>query len=85
MGQFGLISLGADYLLSEKAQLGLSFHYDRMTDPSDLDAELSGNGWLAGPYASLELGKGVFWDTRFFQHHRHAFLGRQIRHAPLAV
>ncbi|QRY64854.1 putative Ig domain-containing protein (plasmid) [Ensifer sp. PDNC004] len=62
-GNFGMVSLGADYLLSEKALLGLSFHYDRMTDPTDEDAELSGNGWLAGPYASFELGKSIFWDT----------------------
>ncbi|MEI3856160.1 MULTISPECIES: autotransporter outer membrane beta-barrel domain-containing protein [unclassified Ensifer] len=24
---------------------------------------MDGNGWLAGPYASLEIGKGVFSDT----------------------
>ncbi len=62
-GNFGMVSLGADYLLSERALLGLSFHYDRMTDPTEEDTELSGNGWLAGPYASFELGKGIFWDT----------------------
>ncbi|WP_269932720.1 putative Ig domain-containing protein [Aminobacter sp. HY435] len=62
-GSFGMVSLGADYLVSEKALVGLSFHYDRMTDPTDEDAELSGNGWLVGPYASFELGKDVFWDT----------------------
>ena len=62
-GSFAMLNVGADYLLSEKALVGLSFHYDRMTDPTDADAELTGNGWLAGPYASLELGKGVFWDT----------------------
>lgn len=62
-GNFGMLSAGADYLLSEKVLLGLSFHYDRMSDPTDADAILSGNGWLAGPYASVELGDGVFWDT----------------------
>ncbi|MCJ8055281.1 putative Ig domain-containing protein [Shinella curvata] len=62
-GSFAMLNLGADYLISEKALVGLSFHLDRMTDPSDADAELTGNGWLAGPYASLEIGKGVFWDT----------------------
>ena len=62
-GNFGMVSLGADYLLSEKALLGLSFHYDRMTDPTDEATELSGNGWLAGPYATFEIGKGIFWDT----------------------
>ena len=34
-----------------------------MTDPLEPDAALSGNGWLAGPYASIELGEGVFWDA----------------------
>ncbi|MGF6258773.1 hypothetical protein OKW20_005900 [Ensifer sp. LBL] len=62
-GTFGLLSAGADYLLSEKVLVGLSFHLDRMTDPTDADAELTGNGWLAGPYASFELGTGVFLDT----------------------
>jgi len=62
-GSFAMLNFGADYLLSEKALLGLSFHYDNMSDPTDEDAELTGNGWLAGPYASLEIGDGVFWDT----------------------
>ena len=62
-GSFAMLNLGADYLISDKALVGVSFHLDRMTDPSDADAELTGNGWLAGPYASFEIGKGVFWDT----------------------
>ncbi|WP_349961798.1 putative Ig domain-containing protein [Rhizobium sp. ZPR3] len=61
-GSFAMINMGADYLISDHALIGLSFHYDRMTDPTDEDAELTGNGWLAGPYASLEIGKGVFWN-----------------------
>ncbi|WP_348648908.1 hypothetical protein [Rhizobium sp. P38BS-XIX] len=67
-GSFGMVNMGVDYLLSEKALVGLSFHYDRMTDPTDQDAELTGNGWLAGPYASLELGKGVFWNGSLGAH-----------------
>lgn len=62
-GSFGMVSLGADYLLSEKALVGVSLHYDRMSDPTDEDALLTGNGWLAGPYASFEFGKGLFWNT----------------------
>ena len=62
-GSFGMLNLGADYLLSDHALLGLSFHLDRMTDPTDEDATLTGNGWLAGPYASLEIGRGVFWNA----------------------
>ncbi|THF63630.1 hypothetical protein E6C76_13630 [Pseudothauera nasutitermitis] len=62
-GRFGMLSAGADYLLTDKALAGLSFHYDRTTDPTKEDVELTGNGWLAGPYASFELGSGVFWNT----------------------
>ncbi|MBD8694526.1 autotransporter outer membrane beta-barrel domain-containing protein, partial [Rhizobium sp. CFBP 13717] len=62
-GNFGMISTGADYLVSDKFLVGLSFHYDHMTDPTDEDAELTGNGWLAGPYSSVEIGKNTFWDT----------------------
>lgn len=62
-GNFGMVSAGADYLVSEKILVGVSAHFDRMTDPTDEDAEITGSGWMAGPYASLEIGNGVFWDT----------------------
>uniref|UniRef100_UPI003F4955FB putative Ig domain-containing protein n=1 Tax=Ensifer adhaerens TaxID=106592 RepID=UPI003F4955FB len=62
-GNFALFSVGADYLISERALVGLSFHYDYTSDPTDEDAELTGNGWLAGPYASFEIGQGVFLDA----------------------
>lgn len=62
-GSFAMLNMGADYLLNDRALVGLSFHYDHMTDPTDEDAELKGNGWLAGPYASVEIGKGVFWNA----------------------
>ncbi|WP_171904860.1 putative Ig domain-containing protein [Hoeflea olei] len=65
-GNFAMVSAGADYLLSQRALLGLSFHFDRMTDPTDADATLKGNGWLIGPYASFEIGNGVFWDASAF-------------------
>ncbi|MDO1581089.1 putative Ig domain-containing protein [Rhizobium oryzicola] len=62
-GSFAMLNLGMDYLLNERALLGLSFHYDRMIDPTKQDAKLYGNGWLAGPYASVELMKDIVWDT----------------------
>ncbi|MHA4735204.1 autotransporter outer membrane beta-barrel domain-containing protein [Ensifer adhaerens] len=62
-GNFGLFSVGADYLVNDGTLVGLSFHYDYMTDPTDEDAELKSNGWVAGPYASFEIGKGVFLDA----------------------
>ncbi len=65
-GSFAMLSAGADYLLADWALLGVSFHYDRMSDPTPNGARLSGNGWLAGPYASIEVYRNVFWDTRLF-------------------
>lgn len=62
-GSFGMISAGADYLINDKALVGLSFHYDRMADPVGAGGQFTGDGWLAGPYASFEIGSGVFWDT----------------------
>ncbi|WMT92720.1 cadherin-like beta sandwich domain-containing protein [Pelagibacterium sp. H642] len=62
-GTFALLSVGADYLLNDKALVGLSFNYDRMRDPMGNDTFLSGSGWHVGPYASFEIGDGVFWDT----------------------
>ncbi|WP_457579737.1 autotransporter outer membrane beta-barrel domain-containing protein [Ensifer canadensis] len=65
-GGFGLFSAGVDYLISEKALIGFSFHVDHMTDPTADDAEISGTGWLAGPYTSLELTTGIFFNTSLF-------------------
>jgi large repetitive protein len=62
-GRFGMVSAGIDYLLTDRALVGFSVHLDRMDDPTGEDASLTGNGWVAGPYASLEIGNGVFWDT----------------------
>jgi len=62
-GNFTMLNLGTDYLVSDKLLVGVSFHYDHMTDPTDGDADLKGNGWLAGPYASVEIGRNVFWNA----------------------
>jgi ethanolamine utilization microcompartment shell protein EutS len=62
-GTFGLLNLGADYLVSDHLLVGLSLHADRMTDPTDEDERLTGLGWLAGPYASMEIASDIFLDT----------------------
>ncbi|MBW8445216.1 MAG: putative Ig domain-containing protein, partial [Arenimonas sp.] len=62
-GTFAMLSAGADYMIGERALIGFSMHFDRMTDPTDGDAKLVGNGWLAGPYASIALGDNLFLDT----------------------
>ncbi|KQW31282.1 hypothetical protein ASE36_03175 [Rhizobium sp. Root274] len=62
-GTFGLLNLGADYLVSDHLLVGLSLHLDRMSDPTDEDERLTGLGWLAGPYASMEIARDIFLDT----------------------
>ncbi|TPP10288.1 Ig-like domain-containing protein [Rhizobium glycinendophyticum] len=62
-GTFGLFNLGADYLISDHLLVGLSLHLDRMSDPTDEDERLTGLGWLAGPYASMEIARDIFLDT----------------------
>lgn len=62
-GSFAQLSTGIDYLLNERALVGLSFHLDHVTDPIDADARLSGDGWLVGPYGSFEIARGVFLDS----------------------
>jgi len=62
-GSFTQLSGGIDYLLNERALVGLSLHLDRVTDPIGADAEVSGDGWLVGPYGSFEIAEGVFLDT----------------------
>ncbi|ODT83821.1 MAG: hypothetical protein ABS76_02645 [Pelagibacterium sp. SCN 64-44] len=65
-GRYGVISLGADYMPSQQALFGLSAHFDSLSDPTDTNTTVSGNGWMAGPYASFEIARGVFWDMSLF-------------------
>lgn len=62
-GDFALLSTGVDYLLNDGALVGLSFHLDHLTDPTDADAQLTGNGWLVGPYGAFEIARGIFLDS----------------------
>lgn len=62
-GLFGLASGGFDYLLSEHVLAGVSFHIDHLSDPLANGTTITGQGWLAGPYASFEIGEGVFFDA----------------------
>nr|WP_316654850.1 IPT/TIG domain-containing protein [uncultured Gellertiella sp.] len=62
-GTFALFSAGVDYLVSDRLLVGFSVHYDHDSDPLDQGTLITGNGWLAGPYASLQLAPHVFFDT----------------------
>ncbi|MCE5973046.1 autotransporter domain-containing protein [Sinirhodobacter sp. WL0062] len=63
-GEFGLISFGADFLASERLSLGLMAQFDS-SDETAADAfDISGKGWLFGPYLSTELSRNLFMSAR---------------------
>jgi len=67
-GGFGLLSLGADYLVNDRLLAGLALHIDTMDDVSGM-TRVDGKGMLVGPYISTELGQGVFFDASLLYGH----------------
>ena len=64
-GHFGLVSVGADYVLNPSLLLGAMVQFDTMRLHSDSKlTDASGSGWMAGPYATLKLSDHVFLQTR---------------------
>lgn len=64
-GHFGLVSLGADYVVNSRLLVGAMLQYDTMSERSEGEARaIEGQGWMAGPYATLRLGDGIFWRVR---------------------
>ncbi len=64
-GHIGLVSVGADYVLSRSLLVGTMVQFDSMTQRSNLQAtEASGFGWMAGPYATVRVSENVFWQGR---------------------
>jgi outer membrane autotransporter protein len=64
-GHFGLLTIGADYVVSPKLLLGALVQFDSMSEHSDsLATDVSGNGWMAGPYATLRLSDHLFLQAR---------------------
>jgi hypothetical protein len=69
---FGLFQLGADWLVSENALIGVMVQIDEMSETADdlveaagaiRGAELEGAGWMAGPYAVWEFAEGTTLDV----------------------
>jgi len=53
--------LGADWLVSDTALIGLLGQYDKLDGSSDAP---EGDGWMVGPYATLKLSEHVYGDVR---------------------
>lgn len=63
-GDFGLVTLGADYLVSPDLLVGGFIQVDRLSQSSSADdTSISGTGWLVGPYATARLTENLFLDV----------------------
>jgi hypothetical protein len=62
-GLFSTGTVGADYLLTDDLLIGAFLSVDHLTQSATPFAdEISGLGWLAGPYATLQLGDNLYLD-----------------------
>ncbi|MDE2446959.1 MAG: autotransporter outer membrane beta-barrel domain-containing protein, partial [Alphaproteobacteria bacterium] len=61
-GQFGMVTLGADYVFNPNLLMGVYSQFDMMSQTSGTN--ISGNGWMAGPYVTARLSDTVFWQAR---------------------
>ncbi len=61
----GILYLGADYLVNPWILVGALVQFDWMDDESKkLNTDVSGDGWMAGPYVSLRLSEHILFDAR---------------------
>lgn len=64
-GHFGMMSASIDYLVRPGFLAGVMAQYDRMDEQFDvLGFEISGHGWMAGPYLGFRLSDNLFLDAR---------------------
>ena len=62
---FGLYYLGVDLMASENLLVGALLQWDRAeTVTGTYRSEVSGDGWLAGPYVVARLAENVYLDAR---------------------
>lgn len=64
-GSFGLVGLGADYLVNEDLLAGVALYVDFMRDIADT-GEITGNGALIGPYVSVAIAEGMTLDAGLY-------------------
>lgn len=63
-GDFVLVHVGADYLLTPNSLLGVSVQYDEVDQLGLASAaSISGNGWMIGPYYTHRLSDRLYLDA----------------------
>jgi hypothetical protein len=64
-GHFGVVYLGADYLVNPGFLVGALLQVDSMTESSkSLNSDVRGTGAMAGPYVSARISENFFFDAR---------------------
>ena len=64
-GHFGVVYLGADYVINSSLLVGALVQYDRTKETSDAQStRIEGRGWMVGPYATLRLAPNVYFQGR---------------------
>jgi len=65
-GTFGVVYTGADQLVTPDILVGALVQYDWFRQEQDTGGgEVTGRGWMAGPYATFRLDDRLFADMRF--------------------
>jgi outer membrane autotransporter protein len=64
-GHVGVLYVGGDYRLTENMIVGVLAQFDWAKDDSSvLASEVSGNGWMVGPYLSARVHDNIYFDLR---------------------
>ncbi len=63
-GRFGVVYLGADYLITPDVLIGLMAQYDWLKKDYDTNGHVKGQGWMVGPYAALRFGEALYLDVQ---------------------
>jgi hypothetical protein len=64
-GHFGILYLGADYLVTPSVLVGALVQLDWTEEASgEDDSSVEGFGWMVGPYLSARITPHLFFDTR---------------------
>ncbi|MEQ8748086.1 autotransporter outer membrane beta-barrel domain-containing protein [Pyruvatibacter sp.] len=63
-GSFGVVYAGADQLVTPDILVGALVQYDWFRQNADNGGEVTGTGWMAGPYATFRLDDVLFADVR---------------------
>lgn len=63
-GEFGVMSFGLDYLANERLAVGLMAQIDRTSERISGFSDISGTGWMVGPYVSAEISPDLFFSAR---------------------